>query len=518
MLKPRDYQLRAIEAVENAWDSGMLRPAVVLPTGSGKTITFAHLISRRKGRSLVLVHRDELVRQAVDKIKMIGLEDVGVVKAGRNETDARVIVASFQTLFNENRLKPLVGNIDTVVVDECHHAAAPAFLRVLDSFSTVPTVGFTATMSRSDDIGLGDVWQDVVYHRDILWGIINGFLVDVEAETLTIDGLNLADVARSRGDYQEGDLGRALVASGAGPVIADNYPRGRQGLLFCPTVECAFDFADDFNAAGIVTEVVHGGTPLEERQEIYKRYQDKEVDVISSVMVLTEGFDMPQAEVAVIARPTQSRGLYIQLAGRVLRPFPGKEKAKILDVVGLHSTSLRSIVDLSETEIEPRKGKTLREMYEADLEEESRVERDVLEGKTTTKVRKLFDASTSAWLKTEKGTWFLPTKECYVFLYPEEGGFKVGRTGTTNTMSGGRWLKDEILELPFAMAWAEQLAEEIDPSVSSRTASWRKKREKASDKQKMFADSIGVSYPSGVRKSDLSDMISIKIASRLLDR
>src|SRR5690606_30591396 len=293
-----------------------------------------------------------------------------------------------------------------VVVDEAHHAAAPSYKTVLQglgSWSGTRTVGFTATMSRSDDLGLGDVWEDVVFHKDIMWCIINNFLVDVEAQTLEIDGLDLASVARSRGDYQEGQLGEALEASGAGPVIAAAFREhagNRQGVLFTPTVSTGEAFAQGFRDQEISTKDVMRITPLEERQEIVKSDQDPGTQALANCMILTEGWDMPQAEVAVIARPTQSRGLFIQMAGRVLRPFPGKEKALILDVVGLRSASLRSIVDLSETEIEPKKGKTLREMYELDVEEETRVERDVLEGRTTTKVRKLFDASSTVWLQT----------------------------------------------------------------------------------------------------------------------
>src|SRR5690606_35885928 len=359
------------------------------------TVTFAHLVKDHGTKSLVLVHRDELARQAMDKVRSVAPDlNVGLVKAESNETDADVIVASVQTLVNPDRLSQISG-VDLVVVDEAHHAAAPSYKTVLQglgSWSGTRTVGFTATMSRSDDLGLGDVWEDVVFHKDIMWGIINGLLVDVEAQTLESDGLDLASVARSRGDYQEGQLGEALEASGAGPVIAKAYKDhagNRQGVLFTPTVSTAESFAQDFRDQGISTEVVTGSTPVQERQEIFNRYQERETQVLANCSVLTEGWDMPQAEVAVIARPTQSRSLFIQMAGRVLRPFPGKEKALILVVVGLRSASLRSIVDLSETEIEPKKGKTLREMYELDIEEEVRVERDVLEGRTTTKVRKL---------------------------------------------------------------------------------------------------------------------------------
>lgn len=488
------------------------------------TVTFAHLIAGQSDRALVLVHRDELARQALDKIRSVAPDlDVGLVKAESNDVDADVIVASVQTLVNDNRMEQISG-IGVVIVDEAHHATAPSYKKVLSDlgcWEDTRCVGFTATMSRSDDRGLGDVWEDVVYHKDIMWGIINGFLVDVEAQTIEIEGLDLGSVARSRGDYQEGQLGEALEASGAGPVIARAYKDhagDKQGILFTPTVATAYAFADDLADQGIVTEVVTGETPVEERQAIFERYRNKETQVLANCMVLTEGFDMPQAEVALIARPTSSQSLFVQMAGRVLRPFPGKEKALILDVVGLRSMNLRSIVDLSETEIEPRPGKSLKEMYELDIEEEERVERDVLEGTTTTKVRKLFDASSSVWLKTHGGTWFVPTKDGYVFLWPEGGRFKIGKTGDQYSMKGGGWLKEEPLDLPYAMAWAEQFAEELDPTVASRAASWRKKKQKPSDAQKALATRLKIPYTEATRKNDLSDKISVYYASKVLDR
>ena len=346
-LKPRPYQLEAIEAVEYAWQRDHQRPAVVLPTGAGKTVTFAHLVSRYvkgesgSGRVVVLVHRDELAKQAREKLLAVIPDlEVGIVKAEQNDTDAPVVVASVQTLFNAQRRNQL-RDIGMVVVDECHHYAAPAYREVLEEMGlfdgSVLGVGFTATMARADSYGLGDIWESVVYERDILWGIANGFLVDVRAESVTVDDLNLAEIARNHGDYQEGKLGDALIASGAAKVVAKAYGEKagtRQGIVFCPTVACAREFHLAFADADIETRVVIGETPIEDRQLIYEDYRKGDVRVLISVMALTEGFDMPQAEVAVVARPSQSASLRIQMIGRVLRPFPGKDEALVLDVVG----------------------------------------------------------------------------------------------------------------------------------------------------------------------------------------
>lgn len=443
-----------------------------------------------------------------------------------NQVESQVVVASIQTLYRQNRLHQLLdaGKIGLVVYDECHHAVAPANMSVLEQlgvFEDVRCVGFTATMNRSDDYGLGDVWQDVVYKKDILWGIINGFLVDVEAEAIKVDGFSLADIAKKRGDYQEGKLGDALVASGAGDVVAREYKERagkKQGIVFCPTVACAEDFLGWFEKHGIRSALIVGTTTIDDRQQIYKQYEAGEVQVLVSVMALTEGFDMPQAEVAVIARPTMSQSLYVQMVGRVLRLFPGKTKALVLDVVGAGAASLSGIIDLSETKVAPMKGESLLEAAQREQKETENLERDVVQGTVTSKVLDLFKQSSTVWLRTKGGMFFIPTKECYVFLWPTPEGFKVGRTGTLHSMKGGHYLKEEPLSLPFAMAWGEQFAEEIDPSTSQRSAPWRRKKSRATDAQKGLADRLRIRYSENVTKDEMSDLISIHLAGKIFDK
>src|SRR5262245_17555310 len=134
MLSPRQYQLDALTAIEDAEGRGVRRPLVVHPTGTGKTVTFSHLIARRAlaghHRALVLVHRDELANQTVDKISLVAPDlRTGIVKAERDEHDADVVVASVQTAYQQRRLDRLTsaGGFATVVVDEAHHAPAPSW-------------------------------------------------------------------------------------------------------------------------------------------------------------------------------------------------------------------------------------------------------------------------------------------------------------------------------------------------------------------------------------------------------
>lgn len=544
-LTLRLYQTETIDAFEEGWADGYVRLASVLPTGMGKTVVFAELIARAKrdGRvPLVLVHREELAAQAADKIRSVDPSlSIGVVKAGRDELDADVLVCSVPTLANPARMARLLDRIAgrkrLVVVDECHHAAAPTWSKVLHELGCFSdsdlalAAGFTATMTREDSRHLGDIWQKVVpkVRHDILYGIDNGYLTDVRGKAVTVDDFDLASVARSRGDYQEGALGEALIASGAGEVIAEAYGEhaaDRPGVLFAPTVDSANVFADDLNDAGIRTEVITGKTPNSDRLDIFARHRTGETQILSNCMVLTEGWDAPHTSCAVVARPTQSAGLYVQMVGRVLRPFPGKADALVLDVVGASRMhALRSIVDLTKSAVEIVGDESLAEAV-ARRRAEEEAERA---GKPADAVRAagqlaavevdLFHRSPSVWLQTYAGTWFIPTKLWTFFLWPEHdsGLWKVGRKPTwQNRGEKGGWLR-EGLELGYAMAWGEAEASDEDASIANKSASWRRKSNMPSDAQLGMLAKFGIPFDETTNKSKASDLISIHFASRDLD-
>lgn len=562
----RPYQEEAIQAVLNEFNSGVQRTAVVLPTGMGKTVIFSTQIRELAlagSRVLVLVHRDELVSQTVAKLSGIAPElSVGVVKAKRDEwSGVQVVVASVQTLGRDSRLSRIPqDHFGDVVVDECHHAAADGYVKIMTHFGCFDTergtraVGYTATLDRADGRPLAAVWQSVAYQKDLKYGIFNGYLVDVRGVQITVDGLDLAAVARSAGDLQIGSLGEALEASGACSVIADAYkehatgPDGTvlPGIVFWPTVAVTRHGAEEFNRRGITCEVITGETAAEDRRAIYDRVRSGTTKVIANCMVLTEGFDMPLMQVAVIARMTTSQPLYVQMVGRVLRPWPGKSGALVLDVTGTSSRlSLCCLPNLAEIP-EIREGETLREALERMEKEESDqpAQRRKLSGKVAAHQVDLFHASHSAWLKTPGGVWFVPTKAGYFFLQQDTrkdaapDTWMVGKThsqyrrvgppakkhmmlpgqhpGVTLKPDSWGWL---YLGLPieYAMAAAEQLADSLDGSVSSRSASWRKPSQKPSTPQVEYCASRGLVIDPTMSRSDVSNMIATHHATKLLD-
>ena len=168
-LVPRPYQYEAVAALLAARARGVHRPLLVLPTGTGKTIVFALLVQRRRGRSLILAHRDELIQQAVDKLHLVDPTlPLGIVQAARDEHTAPTVVASVQTLSRRTRLTRLMPDFQTIVIDEVHHAPAPTYRRILDYCRARHpdgplVVGVTATPERGDHHSLRQVFDRIVY-------------------------------------------------------------------------------------------------------------------------------------------------------------------------------------------------------------------------------------------------------------------------------------------------------------------------------------------------------------------
>lgn len=550
----RDYQQQAVDALNTAfYADGLKRAAVVLYTGGGKTVIFAHLVAAAVEagiRPLILVHRDELVRQTIDKISSAAPDvTIGVIKAERNELHGDVLVASIQTISRQSRLDQLPADLtELIIVDECHHTAADTWSRVLEHFggfdpdSPTRVAGFTATLERGDDRSLGDVWQEVVYSRDVMHGIKHGHLVDVRGQMVKVAALDLDSVKRARGDYTDGGLASALEEADVPATVAAAYdtyarrprdddrvvgPRGelRRGILFAPTVASAESFAEQFNAHGIPAEVVTGTTPTEERQLIYKRLAAGDIKLIASCQVLTEGFDLPEVEVAVMARPTSRAGLYVQMVGRILRPAPwtGKTEALVLDVVGVSERhKLATLADLSPKTKRVADGESLFEAeFREETEKSNQPERSVPSARRTAEVE-LFAASTAAWSQTYTGLWFVSTAAHVYFLWPTAEGFRIGKAPVRarrvgRRLEGCEWLLDyRPFTIERAMAWATQEAEEEDPTIASRDRSWRVKRQKPSEAQLKAARFARVD-PDGMTKGELSEALSIAFTSRMLD-
>jgi hypothetical protein len=441
------------------------------------------------------------------------------------------MVCSVQTLAREKRLHRLIdsqekcGKIGLVIVDECHHAAAISYRNILAGlgcYSGMPgtkALGFTATLARGDGQGLGDVWEDAVFERSPLWGMAHGHLVDVKSKLIDVDTLHLGDVKRSKGDYQAKDLGDAMMEAGGPQIIAkvlqEHAADRRSPIVFTPTVEVARATAEALPDAAYV----HGGTPREERLNIYRRFRTGEVRTLVNCMVLTEGADFPFADCAVIARPTKSQPLFVQMVGRVLRPSPATDKndALVLILAG-EGGSLCTLVDLEPGfEGKVRDDQTLAEAYE---EEESRKEKRVPAGSLRFELRQrdhdLFGRSEAyTWLRTRAGVQFIPLGDNgEILLWPDK---EPEKWTVAYAPPRGTWERlHEGLDLGMAMAWAETEATDRSSLNMTKSASWRKKP--ASPKLKGLLRYAGQSVPEEIRAGLASDLFAVVVASRKIDR
>lgn len=528
LLGLRPYQEAAVEAVEAAWASGVQRPALVMATGTGKTRTAAHVIDRRDVPTLFLVHRDELAVQSAQAFHDQGL-DVGIVKAGQNDIGAKVIVGSVQTLQNPARLAQ-IGPRPLVVIDEAHHAAAASYRAVLTGLGAMEpgglsvALGLSATLSRADGSGLGRIWDSVAYRYDILDGIADGFLCDVLGRVITVDGMRLSEVKMVGGDYGVASLSEMLVSSDARNAVIkahQEHAADMPTIVFTPDVASAHLFAASFTEAGYATATVWGEMPIEDRRQIMTDYREGKIQILVNCMVLTEGTDLPRAQCAVIARPTTNPALYTQMVGRVLRPFPGKGDALVLDLAGISSDHrLATIVDLSTRRIqEVKPGETLREAAQREIKSKN----PNLAGYVISSEEiDLFRQSSSVWLQTYAGYWFVPVGNAAVVLWPGKNDLYHVNLMSTRTGQGKR-LRTSV-HLEAAMSWGEQYAARYMDEWQQangksfgdrRRASWR--RRKASASQIATAKSLGLEVPEGARAGDLSCIIDREIVSRKLD-
>lgn len=483
------FQQQGVEAVERAWARGVQRPVVVLPTAAGKTVLFVHQSARflaaNPGRRVViLAHTDELVGQAAAEV--VGTAphlSVGVVQAGRNEVHADVVVASVPSLDNPARLDQL-ADVGLIIIDECHHAVAPSYMRIMRHYGLLPdgtadrkangpgaarALGVTATLIRGDRAALNLAWQEVVFSRDMEFMIANGYLVEPYGISVEIPHMDLNAVKQFAGDYQEGALGRTLLASMAPEIVAASYREhaaDRSGVLFWPTVKAADAGARAMRAQGFTCELIHGEMDKNLRRDIVRALKAGEIQAVSNCMALTEGFNAPRVSVAVIARMTQNPGLYQQMVGRVLRTFPGKKSALILDLsgIGKHMT-LDALIQLDEGKLARARGPL--DDLGNEIPQRDRTGRTVWRGPTVAvEFDPLGNSQRYGWLTTAGGVRFLPVGYSYfVYLVPgnEPGTWSVAWC-ERNTRPDQRPTRHDVtehadLELDLAVSWAQQLAD-----------------------------------------------------------
>lgn len=332
----RPYQSEAVAAILGQWDAGVKSTLLVLPTGTGKTIVFSKVIEervRRGGNVLVLAHREELLRQASDKLAASTGLATALEKAESSAADAweNVTVGSVQTLQGEARLARFApDHYDTIVVDEAHHAVSPSYRRVLDHFPEARILGVTATADRGDRRSLGEVFDTIAYEYTLPRAIRDGYLSPIRALTLPLE-MDLRGVKTQNGDYQAAALGSTLepYLAGIAAAVRENCA-ARKTVAFLPLVATSQRFRELLEAEGVEAREVNGES--EDRAETLEWFrQAGPGSVLCNSMLLTEGWDEPSVDCVCVLRPTKVRALYAQMVGRGTRLSPGKKDLLLLD-------------------------------------------------------------------------------------------------------------------------------------------------------------------------------------------
>lgn len=338
----RPYQVKAIEALRQAVRDGHKRIILNSPTGSGKTLTAAEIIrgAVAKNRKVAfLANRIHLVAQTARVLNGYGIE-CGIIQGANTKAPwSSVLVCSIQTVARRG-----LPDVDLLVIDEAHGAAGTKGYHELMALGT-PVLGLTATPysvglgKHYDSLG-GPLFEKVVTAAKIMDLIRDGYLVS--AEIWAPGEPDLSKVKIVAGDYDEKQLGEAVdKVELIGDIVSHwiKLANNESTVVFATNIAHSKHICEQFLSVGVKAEHLDCFTKEDDRIAILERVQSGETKIICNVGVLCEGWDFPACKVLILARPTKSLIRYLQMAGRVLRPYPGKAQAMILD----HSGAVRRL-------------------------------------------------------------------------------------------------------------------------------------------------------------------------------
>lgn len=347
---PHEIQRRALAALARTREAGARRGLVVLATGLGKTL-LAALDALQMGarRVLFVAHRVEILEQARKAFGwVLPGRSAGLYAGAVRDGGAELVFASVQTLMRPGHLERWAADeFDVIVIDEFHHAAALGYRRVLTYFRPRFMLGLTATPERGDGAELLALCDDnLVFRADLTEAITAGRLVPFAYHGLK-DSVDYQAIPWRSGRFDPEALSEALATRGHAEQALAGYlahaPEGpRRGLWFCASIRHAVFMAAFLKERGIEAVAVHsepGGAP---RSESLRRLQAGEIEAITTVDVFNEGVDVPEVNVVVLLRPTESRVVFLQQIGRGLRlPVKSnKPRLVILDFIGNHRSFL----------------------------------------------------------------------------------------------------------------------------------------------------------------------------------
>lgn len=358
----RPYQQMIIDKTLEAYQSGCRRIVISAATGIGKTYTLSKLIplvpeaSTGSRQTLVLAHRRELISQLASSIRESNPDlKVEVEMADRKASpSADVIVASVATIgmkdpkhpqgYSKRLCKFDPCSLKMLAIDEVHHATADTYKRVIAYFGAdhpqcdLLLWGCSATVKRSDGVPLKGIFDEVGATYNLLQAIEDKWLSPLTGVRV-VSATTLDNVKTYMGDFAEGALARTVDTPYRNQIVVKAYRthcdegRRKSVLVYAVDREHAKHICETFEGNGLKASYVDGETTDAERDDTLARFKARKVPILVSVGCLVEGTDLPCTDAIIMARPTRSSGLYIQIIGRATRLYPEKTDGLIIDVV-----------------------------------------------------------------------------------------------------------------------------------------------------------------------------------------
>lgn len=326
-----------MDAVRAAYRARFRKPLLVAPTGFGKTVVFSAIVkgARALGNIVwILVHRSELIDQVSDTLWNFEVNHSCISPDRERNIHAKVQVASVFSLVKCIERGMPAPNL--IIIDEAHHAIlGSTWGKVVDAYPKARLLGVTATPMRLSGEGLGDIFDTMVQGPSTQKLVDAGRLTPVKVfapPTIDISGVHI-----KMGEFHRGELAQAVDRPKVTGDAIDHYRRlapGRRAAVFCVSVDHARHMALAANTAGINAVAIDGKMDRGLRRDVVRDFKAGKIQWLVSCDLISEGFDCPGIEVGIALRPTQSTGLWLQQCGRILRTYPGKNLALILDHAG----------------------------------------------------------------------------------------------------------------------------------------------------------------------------------------
>ena len=506
------------------------RALLVLPTGCGKTIIFNEVTRILGLTTLIIAHRQELIQQAADKYRLIDPTAViGQVGAGRYEYGKPITVASVQTIARPEHLEQLSQyRYGLVIIDEAHHACSASYRAVLKALPDTFVLGVTATPDRLDGQRIEHIFGEPVYQASIIDMIEQGYLCDLRAVAIktqtSLDSLHV-----QAGDYEMEELAGLIDTPERNQQIVEAYRThctGRQGLCFGATIEHARHLALTFIDNSIPAAFVSGETPYQERAEILRDYERGSLRILCNCGVLAEGYDHLATACIILARPTQSRALLVQMIGRGTRLAPGKQDCMILDITdnclkhSLEPKKLSSALGIDLTDRESVKEASQRIKHTDSGEDHEKRRRSLIVSKRTQDLAVNILARLD-WQRQSDGSYVLVlgSLQHRVALIPSEEriGYYEVWAELAPSLNRQRWL--DAAPLDWAQQYAERqarilLADPTNTVLVDRTARWRQQPVDPNSKQAELLRRFKIPITRTMTKGEASDLLTQHFTER----